>query len=70
MARRWKKRFECGHRGFGRACQRCAQAEQMETKAKRLRKVSAQRQSLEREAARLRTLDGVLPDELLADAPE
>jgi hypothetical protein len=62
-SRRGKTVFECGHRGFGKACRRCIDADKMEARAKHLRKASAERQALLQEAARLRTLDGVAPKE-------
>lgn len=34
MSRKNKKRFSCGHRGFGAYCHRCEQADKLEEMAK------------------------------------
>jgi hypothetical protein len=40
---RHKKSFPCGHRGFGKFCNRCKMAEKLRDKAKHQRKGSAKR---------------------------
>jgi hypothetical protein len=51
---RHRKRFECGHRGFGKFCNRCKMAEQVLGKAKRLRKGTAKRNELLIQSAKLK----------------
>jgi len=51
---RHKKQFECGHRGFGKFCNRCKIAEAALAKAKRQRKGSTKRHESLLEAARLK----------------
>lgn len=42
-SRKHRKRFVCGHRGFGRFCHRCADAEQLR-RQKRAARIAAKRQ--------------------------
>jgi hypothetical protein len=50
--------FACGHKGFGRICRRCWQADRLLEKAEALKdkKDQAQAQTLHAEAARLRAV--------------
>jgi hypothetical protein len=55
---RHKKQFECGHRGFGKFCNRCKMADTALAKAKRQRKGSAKRNESLLQAAHLKGAGG------------
>ena len=67
-SRKHRQRFDCGHRGFGRYCHRCADAEMG-----RRRKAEGRRESQERRAQG-RVMDGVnlakLPKKVVQKAKE